>query len=532
MPLSQNSQGSEEGEIVERPRGSSRLNYGSAPRVPPRSRTSTARREEVVMPVRGQTSQRPGGGTLADELRRAEPRTDRPPVPAFPRSVARSALNGHSDAAETIHVNYRPGPANMVTASQQERGISHGSQRLVGSDVSTSSDESEAEQHRPDKGKAPAVEPERDPYQESADRANARLEDDDPDYAGPSQDTPTPYDIPVPPEEIAYLSNAATLERSQTLGREDAHQVTFASTSAAAGQQRTPVSATKRAKRPYGIKHPEYDSLPSDAKRERDECIETIKANWPDELPWPEVYAPKRGLVLLDPKDVSTRLLDPIARLSISTAGDAVRAHRAMRLAVDNRLARKDDYMEQPEKLLPVDVEEAIESCKKPAKRSRRSEPPLAQRSVGEGQSPKRRRRSAGPPVQDAEPTEPDLQEPEAGPAPREKSVTVVPGSPQSPSDQLNDEMEGLVAGADVEEGPAVVSTERERSYAQTSGDPVPATCEQQLKDSSTGRLSWVVPSDVDWSPFMARRLEDLYAIAAGDGRAMGKDVVVSFSLS
>ncbi|KAK4960476.1 hypothetical protein LTR10_003372 [Elasticomyces elasticus] len=388
--------------------------------------------------------------TLSQELyRQSTPKND--PVPAFP-GYAPAPVNRSNDENTPVIAP----PANMVTASQELRGISHGVDDGVSTDdgvttddgVSTDdgiSDPSDVKSEgapapandRQPALEAPAPEPEKDPlqarYQLEVDRL-ARLEElEDPEYPGPSQSTPTPSCESIRTQELVDLTNLNSgAVRSQTLEVEGlptrprtkmstvVNAVEACRNSFMLDNQEevlieriddddddevfVPAAAQisektgKKKRDQYGVRHTLYEHLKSpEGRRERDELILSVRTNWrpkSDLAIWPDGLAPTSGGAIIQVRDVSSALWRALKPLAEATKGNAALAHKAMIEAVDNRV----QISGRTPKLIAEDIEVALRSIHNmtPRKRARVTNA-QAGPSVEDDPVPKRARRSEQP---------------------------------------------------------------------------------------------------------------------------------------
>ncbi|KAK3622985.1 hypothetical protein LTR56_018817 [Elasticomyces elasticus] len=385
--------------------------------------------------------------TLSQELyRQSTPKND--PVPAFPGYVPAPVNRSNDENTPVIAP-----PANMVTASQELRGISHGVDDGVSTDdgvttddgVSTDdgiSDPSDVKSEsapapandRQPALEAPAPEPEKDPlqarYQLEVDRL-ARLEElEDPEYPGPSQSTPTPSCESIPTQELVDLTNLNSgAVRSQTLEDEGlptrprtkmstvVNAVEACRNSFMLDNQEEvlieriddddddevfvpaaaqPSEKTGKKKRDqYGVRHTLYEHLKSpEGRRERDELILSVRTNWrpkSDLAIWPDGLAPTSGGATIQVRDVSSALWRALKPLAEATKGNPALAHKAMIEAVDNRV----QISGKTPKLIAEDIEVALRSIHNmtPRKRARVTNA-QAGPSVEDDPAPKRARQS------------------------------------------------------------------------------------------------------------------------------------------
>ncbi|KAK5716549.1 hypothetical protein LTR15_009440 [Elasticomyces elasticus] len=452
------SQGSEDGEISLKRTPPSKMALGWAKRTPnpqrPSNRPSTGstsnnNRRSMAPPPAPSPKTANRQTTLSQELyRQSTPKND--PVPAFPGYVP--ALDSRSDDENTPVI---APPANMVTASQDLRGISHGVDDGISTDDGVTTDDgvstddgisdptdvksesapAPANDRQPAL-EAPAPEPEKDPlqarYQLEVDRL-ARLEElEDPEYPGPSQSTPTPSCESIQTQELVDLTNLNSgAVRSQTLEDEglptrprtkmstvvnaveasrnsftldDQEEVLIERKDDDDDEVFVPAAAQisektgKKKRDQYGVRHTLYEHLKSpEGRRERDELILSVRTNWrpkSDLAIWPDGLAPTSGGATIQVRDVSSALWRALKPLAEATKGNPALAHKAMIEAVDNRV----QISGKTPKLIAEDIEVALRSIHNmtPRKRARVTNA-QAGPSVEDDPVPKRARRSEQP---------------------------------------------------------------------------------------------------------------------------------------
>ncbi|KAK3117190.1 hypothetical protein LTR53_001694 [Teratosphaeriaceae sp. CCFEE 6253] len=335
----------------------------------------------------------------------------------------------------------------MVTASQEKRGVAHGSAP-------------DAARPLPGRSRSTLVEGERrmaqqdtDPYQERVWRIEEMQWEADPEYMGPSQEMPTTLDghSVGPQEDVGQDHSNAVVHGTSTAeddasspsedvrmsvvndetdvdaaihepyGRERSGQTSVRaqhSLVSLAADQRTAAPLTlvptsddlqstqKQRKKvihkeKFGVRHTTYVMLGDHGQRERDELIHDIRKAWPgtpDSSLWPpDDLAPARDGVPLPLQDVSSSLLRELKRLSEATNNVAA-AHEAMSEAVALRILLSG----KKRKLTGDDIREALKSFRTPRKRTAVGRDD----DSGEPGSPKKRKRpSADRPAHQPAPT-------------------------------------------------------------------------------------------------------------------------------
>ncbi|KAH9819827.1 hypothetical protein Tdes44962_MAKER00816 [Teratosphaeria destructans] len=368
-------------------------------------------------------------------------------APTSPQATTAASPGGSNQAQQ-----HRPPPANMITASQEQKGISHErldsqpdsdrtlSGQLLESDLHNETtagpDESRAAPDiaiRAGRSETPVEVYER--YRQQAERAERERDREDPDFELNSQGAQSPsFNGTIESQELDFLRQSTPsslvdrtrrtararqsdgLSQAQSPNGADHHQnntphharrgsgplqqelndstedhsmvgLLRADASAAA----TPSSY--RAKQPFGsaarvspmmpddgvktphrskgrrTRNPTYEKSRPENRRERDEHIAAIKANWRDPpLFWPYELTPlgekqipngRGGTTMtkeaLEPKDVSTLLLKAIRRFSEATKGNYGAAMKLIAKVVDRRLQNSQEH----KILLRADAEEA-----------------------------------------------------------------------------------------------------------------------------------------------------------------------------
>ncbi|KAK5734325.1 hypothetical protein LTR17_008989 [Elasticomyces elasticus] len=624
MGSSQYSQGSEDGEIRLKRTPPSKMALGWAKRTPnpqkPSNRPSTGstsnnNRRSMAPPPAPSPKTANRQTTLSQELyRQSTPKND--PVPAFPGYVP--APNNRSDDENTPVI---APPANMVTASQELRGISHGVDDGVSTEsdsesesapvptrgkqpaaeerreishgindgISVSTDSGSESAHETVKGKQPAIEasipePEKDPlqvrYQRQVDRLAKKEELEDPDFSGPSQNTPTPSYEDIQTQELNDLAglNSGAL-RSQTLEDEglptrprtkmstvvnavEACRVSFMLDNQAEvlieriddddDEVFVPAAAQisektgKKKRDQYGVRHTLYEHLKSpEGRRERDELILSVRTNWrpkSDLAIWPDGLAPTSGGATIQVRDVSSALWRALKPLAEATKGNPALAHKAMIEAVNNRV----QISGKTPKLIAEDIEVALRSIYSmtPRKRARVTNA-QAEPSVEEDPAPKRARQS--------ERIHADEQPARVV---EESAETIIPSSPvevdQAMPLMANDEPDTEM---DEPEGPAIAGPSASLSEIlhavefveqpqPTKSAPVlhpettPALSPEILSSLSEVRKALrgtptsrdvVISTDSEWSQ-NSERLKGLFEVYCTKAFMMGKgNIVVTF---
>lgn len=421
--------GPEEGEVVSK---RSMMSFTHRPKesIPQRA---TRVGEAVILDMRQATkpaASKPrlggGEGALNEQLRKKPGLSHRStaptPTPAFETTFTSEmkAIEARKRAGDnTIVLQQHPAPtASMITLSQEQKGVTHGTAPIIQSDVASghqTASDTRAPRAIGTKGKERAQE--KDPYQLQADRVHRRRSLEDLNYQPPpdSQEVETPYsmDIDGTPEiatqEIASLmqdvqpnlssrfaeKRPAPAEAGPSTPAKRAQIVVLPTPaeSVQAAALTTPASnlrqkvinrsarKTPTVRTPHGIRNQDYDNCDAETQAERDDHIRVTNNNW-DNPPsfWPDHLSPKkevtvdngpgrngmRTLVPRQPKDVSTNLLKPIERLSGVTKNDIATAFQLMTKAVRKRVRRT----KQQEKLLPEDVEQAIKMTDRRARGS------------------------------------------------------------------------------------------------------------------------------------------------------------------
>ncbi|KAK5126313.1 hypothetical protein LTR85_010549 [Meristemomyces frigidus] len=407
----------------------------------------------------------------------------------------------------------------MVTASQEERGISHGQLAVVESNVV------QLPKDRPQapwsKGKEPAREEDQDPYQIDADRTEERRDAEDADAPGPStrpapkrrapDESPVDVDHGAPPAPVVAPNKKATKQK----------------------QRKTPIKRTRNQR---------WEDCSPQVRRERDSLIEEINRNWDKpRLFWPEHLKPRAAIIMangpamktkvseaLEPRDVSTKLLTAIASLSSITRSNVNEAHKAMKRAVDKRIRKS----KEPEKLLPEDVDEAYKLTKTSInKRIRRASNTQTEAGAVAADvmqsvaSPSRQLQdemavALGSGLQGETATTPDAIMQDA------EMATTSDAHMQDETATLSDAMtlDGRSETAHSARSPSP-SPEVEYIYTHPKPKSPPHVNE------STSTMQLIVPADSEWSE-IEHELQQLFIMRAKYARTNGKNLVISLGQS
>ncbi|KAK0290657.1 hypothetical protein LTR35_000089 [Friedmanniomyces endolithicus] len=223
MGSSRHSRGSEEGEIRPKRALENRAQLGFARRSAPTTQrtthqsttTSSTNNDQQSMappPALPRTQHSNRERTLSEEIESSQATSKNKAVPAFPGYVSNTLTSNNHNNADVIQFNVPPS-ANMVTASQEQQGITHGH---VHDEPEVAGPSSNVLRSARKKGKQRALNADEDPYQLQVDEIEDRQKRDDSEYLGPSQDTPTtPYED-VDPEELVDLTNINAANRNDT----------------------------------------------------------------------------------------------------------------------------------------------------------------------------------------------------------------------------------------------------------------------------------------------------------------------------
>ncbi|KAK4549228.1 hypothetical protein LTR36_007686 [Oleoguttula mirabilis] len=407
----------------------------------------------------------------------------------------------------------------MTTASQEQRGISHGPVPVI-----IQSDVAHLQQSDPQasksKGKEPARE-EDDPYQMQVDRITTRQDAEDGDFTTQQcePEAETPYEFDVHPDErdaiMLYAPGPSTRpapirrapgEIAVNLGptAQSAPLVTPNKRSPPEKLGKTPIDRTRNQR---------YEDCSLQTRSERDAFIELINRYWDNpRLFWPERLAPRAEMSVpngpakkikvseaLEPKDVSTKMLAAIAGLSSITKNDVKGAHKIIKRAVDKRVKRS----KEPEKLLPKDVDEAYKMV---LRRNRRASDRQAETEASSSSD-----EAVAPPSPSHQPHDETAVE---------SSAVVV------------DDMPSLF-GAGTPSGhsetaPTIPSRSTSPDILYVATHPKPRS-QPRVHDSTKYWMS--SPAECEWSE-VAEELQQLYIMKAKHARANGKNVVVNLGMS
>ncbi|KAK1056646.1 hypothetical protein LTR74_014759 [Friedmanniomyces endolithicus] len=220
MGSSQYSRGSEEGEIrpkraleIRAPLGFARRSAPTTQRTTHQSTTSSTHKNDqqsmAPPPALPRTQHSNRERTLSQEIESSQATSKNKAVPAFPGYV--SSTNDRNNA-DVIQSNIPPS-ANMVTASQEQQGITHGH---VHDEPEVAGPSTNAPQSARRKGKQRALDADEDRCQLQVDEIEDRQKRDDSEYLGPSQGTPTtPYED-VDSQELVDSANVNAANRNDT----------------------------------------------------------------------------------------------------------------------------------------------------------------------------------------------------------------------------------------------------------------------------------------------------------------------------
>ena len=274
--------------------------------------------------------------------------------------------------------------ANMVTASQGERGIAHGTATETQTAI-TPHAKLTAVVPAMDSAARAALDVERNRM--VVEHINALRDLEDPDFVVSTDElrrSPTPLRTPQSALARRATARDVSLTRksdsasSRAVGHESEIEV-LSSNSVLNGAPKA--AKRQRSELPH---HHAYRNVDPANQANRDEILRQIRINWPAPAKlWPTQLIPETSAgVKLEPQDVSTSLTGPIAKLSSLSRGDPTRAHLAMISAVQARVRRGDG----PSRLLKVDVEAVIAQFKQSSRAyRRRSSSHSSSLSVSEG---------------------------------------------------------------------------------------------------------------------------------------------------
>lgn len=292
-----------------------------------RSASSGMGRQHVFNNVEARNTPKPRGGQSY------------PSIPAF-------GPVPYNPLSNTDHVNYEVPSANMVTNSQENRGVRHGPEPICTSDVALEllTDVTKNKQ---------------DESQKMFDRVvqlEERRDQEDPTYE------PDSCEVDIN-EGGPHSRTRNTREYYRSLGLED-ELVTLP-----ADMGDTPSKKQKRKgdkRKAPGVVHRQYSGLGQDAQAIRDRHIKQITSNWNNPRQcWPEKLAPCNAATrqLLEPRDVSTSLLEEIERLSSVCRGDPEKGHKEINVAFWKRRRLNDEDRRGPDRLIADDIKDAIKMC-------------------------------------------------------------------------------------------------------------------------------------------------------------------------
>ncbi|KAK0912105.1 hypothetical protein LTR57_015077 [Friedmanniomyces endolithicus] len=589
MGSSQHSRGSEEGEIrpkraleVRAPLGFARRSAPTTQRTTHQSTTSSTHNNDqqsmAPPPALPRTQHFNRERTLSEEIESSQATSKNKAVPAFPGYVSNTNDRNNVDV---IHFNIPPS-ANIMTASQEQQGITHGH---VHDEPEVAGPSTNPPQSARRKGKQRALDADEDPYQlqgtpttpyedvdsqELVDLANVN--------AANRNDTPAtilrnvvtaasedghPRDPPLL-EESAWTCDSCketadvntmwncvrckgvkmctpcyydptTLANSRhsrhTLvehAEQAAPPVTPQQSAQPATLQTTEKQRKKTERENYSVRHTSFGMLGPHGQRERNELIARIRANWfkkldpPAHAFWPDTVAPTSDGTMLQLKDVSSSLLRELLPLSDATKGKIATAHRAMTEAMETRLRLTGEKR----KLLADDLKEALTLCKTPRKRPRR----VIDQSAEQSSSSKRPRHSERIAEQPVSP----LMEFLAPAAPLHAAPSPQ-AEPRAYEDQAGSSVHGSV------ESPAGGPTDGTEDLADTSGNDVvdqinshaptpPLSPEillhvrRRLRDTPVSR-SVEVSTDTDW--LQNPELKELIYLMCMKADSLGKEKLV-----
>lgn len=564
-------QGSEDGELVEMEAIPYRAS-GASPFVPSRRRPSNNNRPSVATT----TSVRP----VQTSSTRLKLRSLEQPAETYPETPAFGSRSGTGFSREMarLHggnatVNQPVPAANMVTASQEQRGISHGpatnlsavdsrdalpkSSRRQGSQPQHEVDRS-VEQVRSQTLEKDGVQRSQtlgrediwqampdDPYQTRVNRIERVQEEEDHDYQ-PSQENAQrePFhnlnQRAVEQEEIEHLQGEVarmgpSSRRSPKRVREevDAVDETSVATADPAGPELDPKRPSKKIAKlqqprtpsgrcSAGVRHQAYEAISAQTRAERDAIIDRINRNWQNPpLFWPRELTP-RGEVCIQhgPGDRPVKLEAALKPHDVSSkllaaverlSSETVGEWRSAQQLMSKAYYQRVKSTVGPTKLLPQDLDKAIELVKEEA-----------------------RHLFAGPSHNEGRRTECTVSALSGSASHHGEEMMDIDRNRKISAPQQVELVEYAAPGLTRARPPNVEAPLQERRDSARTSPDLEFISENPVKlSSSANGPTWsaTFSTPCAWNE-ASPELEDLYCLMAKKAQASGKKLVVSFGLA